>query len=98
MTGLICAFPSRPGKAWIRAQAGPSSESVRPTTLMTAVRCMAQRPSTLEHGNDAFLDLALGALFQLVEGGDDGGRMHLVNFEAAPDAVEQGDGQLSAEM
>ena len=35
---------------------------------------------------------------EFVDGLDDGGGVHFVNFEALPDSAQQGDGEFAAEV
>src|SRR5260221_13904204 len=82
--------------------AGPSKDSVRPTTLMTAVRVIDPSGSRSEHragfsAHKSQRPFVLPGL-QFLDRFEHDGVVHLMHLESCADAFEQRDRQLATEM
>src|SRR2546421_3213819 len=89
-----------------RGVAGPSNASVKPTTLMTAVRVMPPTTSSNDSAQKHLADFGQGPLqrpiivarLEFVNGLEYGGLIHLVDLKALANFLQQGNRQPPAKM
>src|SRR5262249_1417714 len=91
----MCAFALFLRNASICGVCGLMSDSVRPTTLMIAVRFMSE--SSGERAAN-LPGASLVALLQFVDCLDYPWQTHLVDFDTLADGFEKGNGECSSEM
>src|SRR6266849_1123441 len=99
---MMAAFFPWPRNWLSLGVAGPSKDSVRPTTLMTAVRVMDPSGSRLQHwggfsARNSQRPFVVPGL-QFLNRFKHRGLVHLMDLETFSYAFEQRDGQLAAKM
>jgi len=90
--GMMLALAPRCRKSLIRGMSAPRSDSVRPATLMTAVRRISEcLPCRAKH----FLGPLRVAVPQLVDGFGHLGQAHLMRLKTLSDPLQERNRQLA---